>query len=160
MFHNYSRPSNKKIGTPIPEEFPIMQEINASDGSPNAGLPDDAKKRILVVDDEDTIRELSESILKKKGYHVETASDGETAQAMIEGNSYDLVIADVSASCGCTVPSFPKTAIRPGEEGVVKVSFDSRGRKGFQSKSLLVVANTQPNVTQLKIRAEVVKPGD
>jgi len=72
----------------------------------------------------------------------------------------DLIIADVTASCGCTIPSYPKTAIRPGEEGVVKIAFNSRGRKGFQTKSMVVVANTQPNVTQLKIKAEVVAPGE
>jgi hypothetical protein len=72
----------------------------------------------------------------------------------------DLVIADVSTSCGCTVPSYPKTAIRPGQGGSVKVSFNSRGRRGMQTKNIVVVSNTQPNVTQLKIKAQVVPPGN
>ncbi|MFH0755805.1 MAG: DUF1573 domain-containing protein [Bacteroidota bacterium] len=71
----------------------------------------------------------------------------------------DLVIADVSTSCGCTVPSYPKTAIRPGETGVIKIAFNSQGRRGYQTKTIVVVANTQPNVTQLKIKAQVVAPG-
>ncbi len=71
----------------------------------------------------------------------------------------DLVIADVSTSCGCTVPSYPKTPIGPGEEGVIKVAFNSQGRRGFQSKNVVVVANTQPNTTLLRINAQVVAPG-
>jgi hypothetical protein len=71
----------------------------------------------------------------------------------------DLVIADVSTSCGCTVPSYPKTPIRPGEEGTIKVSFNSKGRRGFQAKNIVVVANTQPNTTLLRIKAQVVAPG-
>jgi len=71
----------------------------------------------------------------------------------------DLIIADVTSSCGCTVPSYPKTAIRPGESGVIKVAFNSRGRKGFQTKTIVVVTNTQPNVTQLKIKSQVIAPG-
>lgn len=71
----------------------------------------------------------------------------------------DLVIADVSTSCGCTVPSYPKTPIAPGEEGVIKVAFNSQGRRGFQSKNVVVVANTQPNTTLLRIKAQVVAPG-
>lgn len=71
----------------------------------------------------------------------------------------ELVIADVSTSCGCTVPSYPKTAIRPGESGVIKIAFNSHGRRGFQTKTIVVVANTQPNVTQLKIKAQVISPG-
>jgi hypothetical protein len=71
----------------------------------------------------------------------------------------DLLIADVSTSCGCTVPSFPKTPIRPGEEGIIKISFSSAGKHGFITKNIVVVANTQPNTTPLRIKAQVVNPG-
>lgn len=71
----------------------------------------------------------------------------------------ELIIAEVSSSCGCTVPSYPKTPIRPGESGVIKVMFNSKGKLGYQSKSVLVAANTQPNTTILRIKAEVVNPG-
>lgn len=70
----------------------------------------------------------------------------------------DLIIVDVTTSCGCTVPSFPKTPIRPGEEGIIKVSFNSAGKHGAQTKSILVVANTQPNTTLLRIKANIVGP--
>ena len=85
--------------------------------------------------------------------------DGETVsfdfQFTNSGKS-DLVIVDVSTSCGCTVPSYPKTPIRPGDKGTVKVSFNSSGKRGFQAKNILVVANTQPNTTLLRIKAQVV----
>jgi hypothetical protein len=71
----------------------------------------------------------------------------------------DLVIADVSTSCGCTVPSYPKTPIRPGGRDVIKVSFNSAGKRGFQSKNIVIVANTQPNSTTVKIKAQVIGPG-
>jgi hypothetical protein len=71
----------------------------------------------------------------------------------------DLVIADVSTSCGCAVPSFPKTPIRPGEKDVIKISFSSAGKRGFQTKNIVVVANTQPNTTVVRIKAQVVSPG-
>jgi hypothetical protein len=67
----------------------------------------------------------------------------------------DLIIADVSTSCGCTVPSYPKAPIHPGQEGVIKVSFNSAGKHGFQNKSIVIVANTQPNTVILRIKAEV-----
>ncbi|MDP1622273.1 MAG: DUF1573 domain-containing protein [Bacteroidales bacterium] len=71
----------------------------------------------------------------------------------------DLIIAEVTSSCGCTVPSYPKTPIRPGETGVVKIAFNSNGRRGFQSKDVVVVSNTQPNTTVIRIKAQVVNPG-
>jgi hypothetical protein len=71
----------------------------------------------------------------------------------------DLIIADVTTSCGCTVPSFPKTPIRPGMDGIIKVSFNSAGKRGYQTKNIAVVANTQPNTTPIRIKAQVVSPG-
>jgi len=71
----------------------------------------------------------------------------------------DLLIADVTTSCGCTVPSFPKTPVRPGMEGVIKISFNSSGKRGYQTKNIAVVANTQPNTTPIRIKAQVVTPG-
>jgi hypothetical protein len=78
----------------------------------------------------------------------------------VNSGKSDLVIAEVSTSCGCTVPSYSKIPIRPGEAGMVKVTFNSHNRKGFQSKNIVVVANTQPNVTTLRIKAQVVNPKD
>ena len=71
----------------------------------------------------------------------------------------DLVIADVTTSCGCTVPSYPKTPVRPGDEEEIRIAFSSAGRRGYQTKTIVVVANTQPNTTLIKIKALVVSPG-
>jgi hypothetical protein len=73
------------------------------------------------------------------------------------GNS-DLVIAKVSATCGCTASDYPRDPVKPGEEGVIEVSFDSSGKQGFQSKDLTVAANTQPSNTILTIKAIVIIP--
>lgn len=57
----------------------------------------------------------------------------------------NLVIANVSASCGCTVPEKPEKPFAPGEEGVIKAKFDSRGRGlGVARKDVYVTANTKP----------------
>jgi hypothetical protein len=71
----------------------------------------------------------------------------------------DLVIADVSTSCGCTVPSFPKTPVKPGKEDVIKVAFNSAGKRGYQLKNIIIVSNTQPNTKMLRIKSLVVSPG-
>lgn len=70
----------------------------------------------------------------------------------------DLIISRVSSSCGCTVPSYPDKPVKRGEEGVITVQFDSKGRRGNQVKTVTVLANTQPNSTQLTIQANVITP--
>ena len=73
------------------------------------------------------------------------------------GNA-DLVIAQVNSSCGCTVPKFPKTPVKPGDESVITVMFDSQDRKGVQNKTITVASNCQPSNSVIRIKAMVIVP--
>ncbi|MGM0565354.1 MAG: DUF1573 domain-containing protein [Bacteroidota bacterium] len=73
------------------------------------------------------------------------------------GNA-DLLIADVSASCGCTVTEYPQEPIKPGEEETLLVTFDSNNRQGFQNKKITVSTNGQPAQTELSIKAKIIRP--
>ena len=66
-----------------------------------------------------------------------------------------LLISNAKGSCGCTVPSWPREAIAPGESGEIKVTFNSKGKKGKQHKSVTLTANTDPANTRLYIKADV-----
>lgn len=61
--------------------------------------------------------------------------------------SKPLVITSVRPACGCTVADYPKQPLSPGQEGVIKAEFDSKGKEGFQSKSITVDANTKQSFT-------------
>jgi hypothetical protein len=67
----------------------------------------------------------------------------------------DLVISEVKPSCGCTVPDYTKTPIKPGENGEVKVTFDSSGKPGNQQKTVTVMLNTEKGTETLKFQANV-----
>ena len=56
---------------------------------------ENTSKRILVVDDEQYIRELYEEVLKAEGFAVDTASDGEEALAKIIAGGYSVITLDV-----------------------------------------------------------------
>jgi hypothetical protein len=70
----------------------------------------------------------------------------------------DLVITDAHGSCGCTIADYPKTPIPANGEGSIDVKFNSEGKKGFQSKTVTLIANTQPNTKVLSIKAMVQEP--
>ena len=70
------------------------------------------------------------------------------------GNA-DLVISDVATTCGCTVASYSKDPIKPGDNGEIQVKFDTKGKSGMQSKTITVLANTIPASKVLTISAEV-----
>jgi len=60
-----------------------------------------------------------------------------------------LVVEDVTAGCGCTVPEKPEKPIAPGEESVIRAKFDSKGKAGTQNKYITVTANTTPSKQQV-----------
>ena len=70
----------------------------------------------------------------------------------------DLLIYKVRTSCGCTVSDYPKKPINPGEEGIINVTFNSKGRKGFQRKTVTVIANTEPNTSRIQIKSIIIIP--
>ncbi|MGH0037794.1 MAG: sigma-54-dependent transcriptional regulator [Myxococcota bacterium] len=53
------------------------------------------KARILVVDDEQSMREFLEIFFRREGYDVTTASDAQTAIVRIENDDFDVVISDM-----------------------------------------------------------------
>ena len=73
------------------------------------------------------------------------------------GNA-NLIISSAKGSCGCTVPEWPKEPIAQGEEGTIKVTFNSSGRFGKQNKIVTLVTNAIPNTKVLTINGNVIIP--
>lgn len=69
-----------------------------------------------------------------------------------------LLISNVNTSCGCTVADFSHEPINPGKDGYIKATYDSKGHHGFQTRSLTVVTNTNPNQTVLRMKGNVQTP--
>lgn len=66
-----------------------------------------------------------------------------------------LIITSIEKTCGCTSPEYSKEPIKPGEEGKITITYDSKGHKGFQNKRLIVKTNTNPSESILRIKAQV-----
>jgi hypothetical protein len=71
-----------------------------------------------------------------------------------------LIISNASASCGCTVPEKPEAPVKPGEIGVIKVKFDSKGRPGSAYKTVTVLSNATPDFPELALKGEVTPKGN
>ncbi len=69
----------------------------------------------------------------------------------------DLIITSASASCGCTVPKYDKKPVPPGGTGTIEVVFDTSGREGLQTKTVVVQSNAENNIVILRIIADVIK---
>lgn len=68
----------------------------------------------------------------------------------------DLLIKEVTTSCGCTAALVSSNVIKPGETGQIRVSYDSQGRAGKVSRTISVVSNDPvETIKELTITAMV-----
>jgi hypothetical protein len=119
----------------------------ANDGVPRVQAPVDGKYPVLTFDQEEhdfgTIQQ-GEKVV----YDFAFKNTGEA----------DLTITSARGSCGCTVPEYPKTPIKVGESGNIKVSFDSAGKTGKTTKTVTLLCNTKEGNKILTIKANIEVP--
>jgi hypothetical protein len=68
-----------------------------------------------------------------------------------------IIITEVKTSCGCTKVDYPKTPIKPGEKGVIKVNFDTTGKLDRQDRTVDVISNAKGGPHQLRFKGVVLK---
>ncbi len=126
-------------------------EAISTDLVKNPGMEEEAKKDLPIFEFEKEVQDFG------------TITQGEIVEKTFRfknvGKS-NLLISSAHGSCGCTVADYPEKPIAPGEEGVIKVKFDSNGKQGKQHKTVTLVANTVPNTHVLTLKGEVLVPGE
>lgn len=65
-----------------------------------------------------------------------------------------LIISNAKGSCGCTVPTWPKQPINPGEQAEIKVKY-ATNRLGPINKSVTVMSNASTPSKVLRIKGNV-----
>lgn len=69
-----------------------------------------------------------------------------------------LVINQVVASCGCTVPKYDKRPIAPGQKGSIDVTYNGKGKfPGHFKKSITVRSNGKVEMTRLYIEGDMTE---
>jgi hypothetical protein len=65
-----------------------------------------------------------------------------------------LIIKNAKGSCGCTVPTYPKEPIMPGESNVIEVRYDTN-RIGAFNKTITLTTNESTETRTLTIKGKV-----
>jgi hypothetical protein len=65
-----------------------------------------------------------------------------------------LIIKGAKGSCGCTVPTYPKEPIMPGETSVIEVRYDTQRVGPFQ-KQVTINTNEANDTQVLNIKGDV-----
>jgi len=69
----------------------------------------------------------------------------------------DLQLSNVTSSCGCTVPEWPKEPISPGKSATIKVSYNT-SNVGPINKYIYVMSNAEEERVTLSIKGNVSEP--
>ena len=81
-------------------------------------------------------------------------SDGTCEFKFSNAGKTPLLIQNVSASCGCTVPEWTREPVQPGKSGSIKVRYNTAIISGF-TKSITVVSNAKNSPVILTIKGVV-----
>ncbi len=67
-----------------------------------------------------------------------------------------LIIQRVSASCGCTTPSYTREPVLPGKKGTISAKYSTVRRPGTFNKTITEYTNVPDTVYVLTIKGNVV----
>lgn len=69
-----------------------------------------------------------------------------------------LVLTEVRPTCGCTIADYPKAPVKPGEKGLIKITYNAAVASPF-NKTIVVNSNAKTPTKYLNIVGEVVAAG-
>lgn len=86
---------------------------------------------------------------------VEQNSDGTRLFTFTNEGDAPLLITEVKTTCGCTVPSYSKAPILPGESGELEIKYNTK-KLGSFTKTVTVKSNSEGGNKILKIKGKIV----
>lgn len=118
------------------------------------------KKRILIVEDDQFLREFYEELLQAEGYTVDAAADGDAGLIKISSGGYDLILLDIMLPKKDGMQILRELKLKPpsktngpivcltnlGQDAVIKQCFDL-GVNGYLIKSAM---NPDQVLTEIK----------
>jgi hypothetical protein len=127
-----------------PGNFKEVKEI--TDGQNTTTAPADTANYTTIQWLDSTFLDLGK---RKQGKEIEVSFRFKNT------GTKNLVIENVHAECGCTVPEKPEKPFAPGEEGLIKAKYNGSGH-GETRKRVYVSGNIKPNgADTLTFRADM-----
>lgn len=121
---------------------------------------DNSSKKILIVEDDQFLREFYQELLQAEGYNVDVAQDGEIGSQKVQKGGYDLLLLDIMLPKKDGLQILQELKDHPsqlpikvkviltnlGQDSIIKQSFNL-GADGFLIKSAL---NPDQVLTEIK----------
>ncbi|SDR66674.1 Protein of unknown function [Gillisia sp. Hel1_33_143] len=88
---------------------------------------------------------------------IQKGSDGTQIFTFKNIGDSPLIIENVYSSCGCTVPTWTKSAVAPGKSGEIKVKYDT-DIVGPIRRTITIYSNADESPKAIKIKGRVMEP--
>jgi hypothetical protein len=88
---------------------------------------------------------------------IEHKSDGNRAFVLTNTGNAPLIISNAKGSCGCTVPTWSRDPLAPGQSTEIGVKYDTK-RIGKFTKTITLTTNSTEKTKILTIKGDVQKP--
>jgi CheY-like chemotaxis protein len=157
--HHGAMTLDSKVGSGTRVELTFPGSARRPDSpAPVERGPEAAKLRVLVVDDDDMLRESVCEVLAFQGHEAEAAGGGQEAlDALARGGSYDLIVLDLNMPGMSGAEALPRILeLRPGQRILVASGFTDGAAKGLLDGRPSVRTISKPFTSQelaLKLRA-------
>lgn len=102
-------------------------------------------------------------VFEEMSYNFGTVNEGEliTHKFFFQNKGKEnLLIKNATATCGCTVPGFSKVPIEPEESSYVRISFNTKAKKGPQKPVVTVFTNARKTPYKLYFEGNVIPAPD
>jgi hypothetical protein len=116
---------------------------------------------LLITNSAVAIAQLAEFSFDEKVFKSRPVAEG----ALIEhtfwytnSGSEPLIITHFEVACECTKAFYSSEPVLPGKQGSIRVTFDTKGKIGWQYRGVQIFANTPKNPTEIEIRVKVEPP--
>jgi hypothetical protein len=114
---------------------------------------------LMIMNSATVFGQYAEFSFIERVHKFEPAVEGELLECTFEfENTGDvpLIISKYEVECTCTVVTFSKEPVAPGATGTVHVSFDSKGKIGWQYRKILLYSNVKKSPYSLEIRVKIL----
>ncbi len=133
------------------------EERKVEEVRPKPGISEIIRNPLSATGMEDTVN-VARIAFEETRIDFDTVPEGQIVEHSFKFTNtgrIPLLISDARASCGCTVPEWPKNAIDPGKSGEITVRFNTEGRHHWQDRPINVIANTFPKTTTILLQGYV-----
>lgn len=146
---SFSLSAQNKVTTPAPSKEKAKEIGTVTATSPAVPTP------VAPIAEEKTNAKMSFESLTVDYGTIENGSEPLRTVKFTNTGTDPLVIKSARGSCGCTVPTYPKEPIAPGQSSVIEIRYDTK-RTGKISKSVTITTNEGPDSHVLQVIGEVL----